>query len=916
MKPVLLGVAIAAAILAQLSVHAEYGDRLGWLGLALATALAAAVAGQPGDIAGAPARRPQRRPHVLWGAAAVAAIAATTILGSLGQRPILGLVLWLASIPLGVQAVRGWQVTPARRRAVPWSRGEGGILLAVLLLAALARTLWLDALPRSIFGDEPRVAMYLRQAFPDGPSIKSFFIMGWNTWPAIGLTLQGALVPLLGLGVTALRASSALMGTLGVLATYLLARELSGPRLALCAALLLAVCRTAIDFSRLGITHAQILCLEPLALFHLWRALNGGRAVHWLLAGVVCGWCLYSYNAGQLVPPLVVGWLALGALRHPSHLRTHWRGAALLVAGLALIVFPYVYFFTDAFRFGPNWEQWTTMARNRQTLGRVVEAWHEARFAAAWEILSRQIWMTWLGFGVIPGGGYPLGYRQGGMLDDVTAALFTLGVGVSLRRLARAREAFVLYWFVATVLVGGIATVNPPSFVRMVGLLPALAMLGALPLDALAAGAGAAGWRRGLATVAVGGLIAAAAWINWRTYFVEFAASPADATSELARFLERRPADEATALLGAEYFLACEQELFEVEHQGRCRDIAEAAHFLPLHESSGPLTVILAPTQQSLTAYVQALYPGAEVADVSLSAGAPPIFRAVHLTAEQTRSRTGLALRAENPDGARDDAPRDPFASLPAALAEARSLTWSGAIYWPSSRALTLRVAATRPTTITIGTAEPVEAVADTPSSARLTLPRGWQPIRIDERGGGAHRLELTLSDEAGSRLLTRWQFRPEAGAGLRATYTQPDGAVVESIDPQLNSFAIEGSTQHDNERMARMPFIATWRGLLRVDLPGEYRFDAIGSGPYAVRLDGTALLEVRQVAVPEEPIEATQRRVLSPGLHPIEATFDSTRAAHTRRRIFQLFWTPPGGEKALIPPTQFVLEDGEPVRR
>ncbi|MFN8643663.1 MAG: hypothetical protein U0802_19135 [Candidatus Binatia bacterium] len=33
--------------------------------------------------------------------------------------------------------------------------------------------------------------------------------------------------------------------------------------------------------------------------------------------------------------------------------------------------------------------------------------------------------------------------------------------------------------------------------------------------------------------------------------------------------------------------------------------------------------------------------------------------------------------------------------------------------------------------------------------------------------------------------------------------------------------------------------------------------------------------------------------------------TFASPRLANTTRRIFQLFWTPPGGARQLIPPTQ-----------
>jgi 4-amino-4-deoxy-L-arabinose transferase-like glycosyltransferase len=98
------------------------------------------------------------------------------------------------------------------------------LVVAIVALAAIARFAWIDALPRAYFGDEPRVEMYLYNAYRYG--LPNFFSMGWNTWPVVGLSLQGLFGPLFGIHIWTLRLSSALMGTLGVLATYLLAREL------------------------------------------------------------------------------------------------------------------------------------------------------------------------------------------------------------------------------------------------------------------------------------------------------------------------------------------------------------------------------------------------------------------------------------------------------------------------------------------------------------------------------------------------------------------------------------------------------------------------------------------------------------------------------------------------------------------
>lgn len=902
-RQALLAAAIGVAVAAQFSIHADYGAVLPWLALGLAAMIAAAVAGRhtgAGAVTAAVPAPLARGQRLLLAGLAVLAGAAVTTLSTLDRQPVIALLLWFASAALGALALRRWQATPATAAAVPWQAGELPTLAALLVLAGLARVLWIDTLPRAIFGDEPRVGMYIFNAYHDG-RIPNFFRMGWNTWPVIGLSLQGLLVPLRGLDITTLRLSSALLGTLAVLMTYLLARELSGPRLAVLAALLFAICRTAIDFSRLGVAHAQVIFLEPLALFHLWRAINRGRAVHWWMAGVASAWCLFSYNAGQLVPPLVGGWLVLAALARPERLRSHWRGAALWAAGFVLILFPYAFYVSDAFHFGPNWDQFTIMARNRQTMSQVMEAWRVVGAGRAWEILQRQIWVTWLGFGVLPGSGYNLGYRGGGMLDDVSAALFVLGLAMALRRLRNARDAFVPYWWLVTVIAGGIVTADPPATVRMVGLLPAIAILAALPLDWLIATA-AGGWRRAAGLAAVAVLLVGAGTINWRTYFVDFAAVIGDPNSELARFLHTRPPDQHALLLGPEHHLALQQELFLIEFPNRIADEIDVAQALPLHQPvDAPLTLVLGPTQETQADYIRSLYPGAVVSEVRLPNGAL-FFRTVDLTPDEVRPRTGLALIA-TPGGPVAGA-TDPFAPLPADVAAGARLTWVGQIYWPSDRTLGLQLRAAGPTTVQIGDAPPVTTEGRPDAvSATITLPRGWQRIRIEDSAEGSRSLQLHITGEGQAQSVTRWQLRPEMEReGLAATYTVGN-ETVPMLDPQINAYAIE---QRQPSAHVHTPFSAVWRGALRVDHAGAYRFDAIGSGPFRAVLDGQPLFAVDDV-VPEMPAEKAAERMLDVGLHPLEVTFDSPKLAQTTRRIFQLFWTPPGGERQLIPPTNLV---------
>ena len=265
---------------------------------------------------------------------------------------------------------------------------------------------------------------------------------------------------------------------------------------------------------------------------------------------------------------------------------------------------------------------------------------------------------------------------------------------------------------------------------------------------------------------------------------------------------------------------------------------------------------------------------------------------------------TGLSLTAVQSDGSSVQlGRRDPFAAPLDTPPGTTRLTWTGSIYWPSDRPLMLAIDAGQPTTVSLGDTPPIVTDAAHALKPKITARRGWQPLRIDEDVTADRRLSMTVA----GRPVTEWQLRPETTSqGLLATYLPADGAPVHTIDPQLNAFAVEDRFPPQDGPIMRMPFSANWRGALMIDTPGQYQFEAHGTGPYSVRLDGTMLVEAAP-PVPEQPALARALRTLEPGPHPISVEFDSSKKAHTTRRVFQLYWIPPGGQKHLIPPSNFV---------
>lgn len=906
--------AIGLALVAQWLTVGNRESWIGWTLYALAAALAAAATWnlpQP-FVPAAPAGHSkvrQRLVRALTGAGAAAALGVTTALAAGDRWRVVSVVLWIGGFVLATVAVRGWRVAPAARGVPRWSSPEIWGFAAIVAVGAVLRVLWIDEIPRYVFGDEPRVGISLVREFREGAP--NFFKMSWNTWPMIGIALQGVFIPVLGWGSTVLRLSSALSGTLAVAMTYLLARHLYSRQVAVLAAVLFAVGRTAVDFSRMGICHAQVMFFETFALFWWWRAINTGLAGSYLWAGIGLGLCLYTYNAGQSVPFLLLGWLGLASIFRPGAALPRWRGVAITVAGFLLAAFPWVFYVTDHFAFTENWRMYTHMARNRQVATLIAEAWARSGWDGALEVVGRQAGLTWLGFGVIPGGAYQMGYRGGGMLDHVTAPLFVLGLGASLPWL-RGRGGFVPYWWLLLFVLGGVLTNDPPAVVRLVGILPALALLAALPLDAALRAVRPYG-RAALAGYALAGvLLAGATWDNWRTYFVAFPAEPIDEISELVRLVQKVPRETPVVILGVENFLRVErEEIFALDFPDRrLEQTIEPAHLLPVHRPvDGPIVLVVGPTQLSWVPLIREWYPNAKVREVRWPNNGRLLFPVIEIPAEDVRARTGLTATAADAGGAAvKGVVADPFGAAAPLRPRDGVLRWGGRIYWPSDRPVTVRVRSAEPLTMRIGAGGPIRVAEGSEAAAQLTLARGWQLIVIEERLTGVRDLTVTLDDgQTPPRRVTRWELRPDEGIeGLRAKFTRDGETLLRTIEPQINLHADEGCWNDLRVLSVVKPFAATLDGALRIARPGEYELEMYSTEPYEVRLDGEPLC-ASETARGEDPVICKVKRSLAEGDHPLELRWTVPKSQTSARRVLQMYWTPPDGTRELVPPSAFV---------
>jgi 4-amino-4-deoxy-L-arabinose transferase-like glycosyltransferase len=295
--------------------------------------------------------------------------------------------------------------------------------------------------------------------------------------------LQAGTVALFGHNLTGLRAVSALMGTLTILALYLLARPLFDRKTAFIAALLLATFPPHIHFSRIGFNNIADPLFGTLALAFLARGLRTGRRVEFAAAGVTLGLTHYFYEGGRLLfLALTLLWITGVFLlwRVRSSCDAPFSRRELLVFALAALVVAVPIY--------------TTLL--------TLEAPVTPRLQ--YEVLGRDYWLAAL----LSPGGSPLfqqslqqfatpflmlvhfveaGVYYGGETPIITVYLvpvFFLGIAYALWRWRTAGGLLALLW-IALTLLGNSLLFRPVLVPRYIVVFPALALAVALGIRAV-----------------------------------------------------------------------------------------------------------------------------------------------------------------------------------------------------------------------------------------------------------------------------------------------------------------------------------------------------------------------------------------------------------------------------------------------
>ncbi|MFO7541181.1 MAG: glycosyltransferase family 39 protein, partial [Chloroflexota bacterium] len=291
------------------------------------------------------------------------------------------------------------------------------------------------------------------------------------------------------LNFTALIVGTGIFSVWTLFWVYLLGQELYGRQVGLLAALFTAMSHWHIAITRIGLRFVFTAAFLTPTLYFFIRAFRYNRRNDWLAAGAFLGIGLHTYIPMRMVPLVLVALTAVKLIfdwwqrykpqtvepfAESSAFCRHFWGNALVGGSTALL------FFLPLLRYMADYPTmfWFRAASRLTTSGEPINYWQ-----TFWDNSKN----AWLMFNYQGDSVYANNLPHSPMLDEVTAALFLLGLVYLIWQLVRYRDRRSLYVLLtlAIMLLPSILsfafTHENPSAVRTGGAIPVVMITAVLP---------------------------------------------------------------------------------------------------------------------------------------------------------------------------------------------------------------------------------------------------------------------------------------------------------------------------------------------------------------------------------------------------------------------------------------------------
>jgi 4-amino-4-deoxy-L-arabinose transferase-like glycosyltransferase len=399
---------------------------------------------------------------------------------SLGESTFIQ-ILWIISLIVFILSQVPWQNTnrvlhPLAEESPRFKWHNWLIFGLVLGVAFWLRFYQLATLPEDFHGDMGSIGLQTRD-FLVG-NYHSIFI----NWPFTGYPLMAFLpnvftMAVFGNNLFGLQMSAVFSGLFSIFAIYLLVwRLFNSHRIATLTAIIMAINIAHIHFSRIVNNDPMPFCF--FALFFLLDGLKSKRFLSFAFAGIFLGFSQQMYASGRVFLFIIGLFLMFLFIFQRQLITKNKHGLALMALGVLMAMGPSLVYntihlteFTDRARqvFLFNTDVMNHLLNKYQTKSVLEVLWTQTRLSLLMFNHSSDS-STQFGFA------YP-------MFSSLISPLILLGLAFTVRRWKQIGIFLILSWLACMTIFGGILTVDAPAWPRLIGILPAAAILIAITLD-------------------------------------------------------------------------------------------------------------------------------------------------------------------------------------------------------------------------------------------------------------------------------------------------------------------------------------------------------------------------------------------------------------------------------------------------
>lgn len=484
------------------------------------------------------------------------------------------------------------------------------ILIGVLILGAALYFIGSTSIPTDVHGDEAEVALYGVQVRDTGNW--NFFLLGWYKIPHLFFLIPAWVMWLCGDNLFGVRVAGALTGLAAIPLCYLTARRFLCSAPSAMAAFLFATSSIVVHFSRIGIGYNQTVLFVLLVLYGLVRGIQNQDSRWLVFSGLCSAIGILSYQAAKILLPLSAASLLLLWLTRVIPSRGFVKGLASLFLGFWVGIAPLL---------------GTYLVDNQAAFSRAKSV---TFFSPEGEELMRRSYPANIDFSQMmlhqversllapisyhDNSPYLINPSSGGLLDPIPAVLFMAGFILLLGMIRHPAARLLILWLIIYLLIGSAMTDHAPSYQRILGLTPLLAIVAASVLNGLLVQtARVYRWlpriRLHVATAAMAVLLI----MGFHRYFHQIMSKPQmlDEWTRIARYLEKESPVPYTYFFGPPHVYFQYGTLRFLAQNAPGEDVIEPEAFL--HQNvvrRGPVCFLLVRDNRRYINELRRLYPG------------------------------------------------------------------------------------------------------------------------------------------------------------------------------------------------------------------------------------------------------------------------------------------------------------------